>query len=363
MIATLKGIFVKKISKKPLSQIPTNIITGFLGVGKTTVIQHLLAQKPKHERWAVLVNEFGEVGIDSNLISGSKGDQSNITISQLPGGCMCCTNGLPMQMALNLLLAKSNPHRLLIEPTGLGHPKEVLAVLSNEYYREVLNLQATITLIDSRKIQDNRYTLNATFNEQLEIAEVVVANKADLCGPEDFPALLKYVEDHFGLDNKLLYQVQHGAVDLEWLEHPASKENQENYQNKISAEGSLASVSCIKAPTEGFVSLDNSGEGFFSRGWVFNAKWRFDANKLHSLIHGIEAERLKGVFITSDGTLAFNKADNTVTKMSLQASSEIPLDSRVEVISDRPGIFNDIEEGLLKCVLHLALAAGGGLNP
>ena len=254
---------MKKNSKKSISQIPTNIITGFLGVGKTTVIQHLLAQKPKHERWAVLVNEFGEVGIDGNIFSGSKGDQTNITISQLPGGCMCCTNGLPMQMALNLLLAKSNPHRLLIEPTGLGHPKEVLAVLSNEYYREVLNLQATLTLIDSRKIQDKRYTLNATFNEQLEIAEVVVANKADLYGPADFPALLEYIEDRFGLDKKLLYQVQHGAVDLEWLERPASKENQENHQNKISAEGSLASVSCIEAPAEGFVSLDNSGEGFF----------------------------------------------------------------------------------------------------
>ncbi|MDG2339322.1 MAG: GTP-binding protein [Gammaproteobacteria bacterium] len=350
---------MKKNSKKSISQIPTNIITGFLGVGKTTVIQHLLAQKPKHERWAVLVNEFGEVGIDGNIFSGSKGDQTNITISQLPGGCMCCTNGLPMQMALNLLLAKSNPHRLLIEPTGLGHPKEVLAVLSNEYYREVLNLQATLTLIDSRKIQDKRYTLNATFNEQLEIAEVVVANKADLYGPADFPALLEYIEDRFGLDKKLLYQVQHGAVDLEWLERPASKENQENHQNKISAEGSLTSVSCIKAPAEGFVSLDNSGEGFFCRGWVFNAQWLFDADKLHSLIHGIEADRLKGVFITPDGTLGFNKADSTVTKMSLQASSESLLDSRVEVISDRPDIFNDIEEGLLKCVVHPAIASAG----
>ena len=350
---------MKKNSKKSISQIPTNIITGFLGVGKTTVIQHLLAQKPKHERWAVLVNEFGEVGIDGNIFLGSKGDQTNITISQLPGGCMCCTNGLPMQMALNLLLAKSNPHRLLIEPTGLGHPKEVLAVLSNEYYREVLNLQATLTLIDSRKIQDKRYTLNATFNEQLEIAEVVVANKADLYGPADFPALLEYIEDRFGLDKKLLYQVQHGAVDLEWLERPASKENQENHQNKISAEGSLTSVSCIKAPAEGFVSLDNSGEGFFCRGWVFNAKWLFDADKLHSLIHGIEADRLKGVFITPDGTLGFNKADSTVTKMNLQASSESLLDSSVEVISDRTDIFNDIEEGLLKCVVHPAIAAAG----
>jgi len=63
-----------------------------------------------------------------------------------------------MQMALNLLLAKSNPHRLLIEPTGLGHPKEVLAVLSNEYYREVLNLQATLTHL----LIPEKYKINVT---------------------------------------------------------------------------------------------------------------------------------------------------------------------------------------------------------
>ena len=84
--------------------------------------------------------------------------------------------------------------------------------------------------------------------------------------------------------------------------------------------------------------------------------------KVQNQIHPLGSKRLKGVFITSEDTLAFNKADNTVTKMSLQASSERLLDSRVEVISDRPGIFNDIEEGLLKCVIHPALAAGGELN-
>ena len=68
---------------------------------------------------------------------------------------MCCTNGLPMQMALNLLLAKSNPHRLLIEPTGLGHPKEVLAVLSNEYYREVLNCRLLLRLLIREKYKIN----------------------------------------------------------------------------------------------------------------------------------------------------------------------------------------------------------------
>ena len=149
--------------KSSITQVPTNIITGFLGVGKTTVIQKLLSQKPPEERWAVLVNEFGEVGIDSNLFSSAEGQKSGVTISQVPGGCMCCTNGLPMQMALNLLLKESKPHRLLIEPTGLGHPKEVLAILSGEYYREVLNLQATLSLVDARKINDARYTSNETY--------------------------------------------------------------------------------------------------------------------------------------------------------------------------------------------------------
>ena len=90
--------------KDSVTQIPTNIITGFLGVGKTTVIQKLLSQKPIEERWAVLANEGGVVGIDSNLFSSANENKSGVTISQVPGGCMCCTNGLPMQMALNLLL-------------------------------------------------------------------------------------------------------------------------------------------------------------------------------------------------------------------------------------------------------------------
>ena len=202
--------------------IPTNIITGFLGVGKTTAIRHLLEQKPTDERWAVLVNEFGEVGIDSNLFEDGDSKRRGVTISQVPGGCMCCANGLPMQMALNLLLAKSKPHRLLIEPTGLGHPKEVLAILTGQYYRDVLALQATLTLVDSRKIQDERYTTNSTFNEQLEIAEVIVANKSDLYEAGDFPALLDYIETQFGIDSKLIYQVQHGAVELKWLRHAIS---------------------------------------------------------------------------------------------------------------------------------------------
>ncbi len=107
-------------AEQPLEHIPTNILTGFLGVGKTTAILHLLQHKPESERWAVLVNEFGEVGIDGALIAGNYSEEQGVFIREVPGGCMCCAAGLPMQMALNMLLARARPDRLLIEPTGLS---------------------------------------------------------------------------------------------------------------------------------------------------------------------------------------------------------------------------------------------------
>lgn len=125
----------------------TNLITGFLGSGKTTTIRHLLAHKPEHERWAVLVNEFGEIGIDGALLA-----DSGAVLKEIPGGCMCCVNGLPMQVGLNMLLQQAKPDRLLIEPTGLGHPKQILSLLTQESYAGWIDLQATLCLLDARQL-------------------------------------------------------------------------------------------------------------------------------------------------------------------------------------------------------------------
>ena len=75
-----------------LQNIPTHVIAGPLGAGKTSLIQQLMAQKPAHECWAVLVNEFGQIGLDAALMSA--GDAA-ITIAEVAGGCVCCVNGAP----------------------------------------------------------------------------------------------------------------------------------------------------------------------------------------------------------------------------------------------------------------------------
>lgn len=328
-----------------LKAIPTNVISGFLGVGKTTAIMHLLEQKPSDERWAVLVNEFGEVGIDGSMFSGKETDEQGVFIREVPGGCMCCAAGLPMQIALNMLLARAKPNRLLIEPTGLGHPKEVMAVLASEHYREVLDLRATITLVDARKIHDSRYTSHPTFNQQLAIADVIVANKKDQYQACDFPALMDYLNTTLNLGNKCVYQVSQGMLSLDWLTAPASQ--QEHQHHRHPQEDAITTVETMDMPSEGYFSVDNEGEGFYSRGWIFKPEWTFDAVKLSALLLGLEAERIKGVFITDRGITAYNKADNVLTELELD---ETP-DSRIECISTDKASLSTLEEELLNCVL------------
>src|SRR6056297_1488027 len=179
--------------KSPILAVPTNIVTGFLGAGKTSAILNLLEHKPANERWAVLVNEFGEIGVDGSMVQGQRSEDAGVYIREVPGGCMCCAAGLPMQIALTQLLGRARPNRLLIEPTGLGHPMEVLQTLSADYNRDVLSMQKTLTLVDARNLSDQRYTAHDTFRQQLEIADIVVANKNDLSSDADRQKLTAFV--------------------------------------------------------------------------------------------------------------------------------------------------------------------------
>jgi len=333
----------------PLRDIPTTIITGFLGVGKTTAITELLRLKPARESWAVLINEFGEVGVDGALLQGQQGDDSGIHIREVPGGCMCCAAGLPMQVGLNHLLIRARPDRLLIEPTGLGHPKEVLQVLS-DLYRDVLDVQQVLTLVDARQLADQRYTDNDTFNQQIAIADCIIGNKSDLYQPEDSQRLRDYVQHH-GRTHASVLLTTRGQLALSMLDRKADAPPELDDEQSAHPHHHLAQdetpILAIDTPlpASGYLKAENSGEGHRSVGWRFSSDRLFHHDRLFSFLSGIDAMRLKAVFLTDKGAFGYNLTNDALSEITLQTCDE----SRIEIINKI--IDPNWETQLMQCLI------------
>lgn len=316
-----------------------NLITGFLGSGKTTTIRHLLSQKPEGEKWAVLVNEFGEVGIDGALLA-----DSGAVLKEIPGGCMCCVNGLPMQVGLNMLLQQAKPDRLLIEPTGLGHPKQILSLLSSEVYSNWLTLHASLCLLDARNFSDQRTVENENFRDQLAAADVVVANKSDAYSELDHQALAAW--QHQWAAGREVVITSNGRVDIALLDRPrlnlAPLPDGAHHHAHASPRG-LAALS-LPGNQRWQRALNQAG-GYSSCGWIFDAETVFDTVALLDWARLAPVDRVKGVMRIKEGTLLVNRQGQD---LRIETRPVAPLDSRIELITRDEAQWNALQSSLLK---------------
>jgi G3E family GTPase len=155
------------------SRIPTTIVTGFLGSGKTTLVNHILANE-SGRRIAVIVNEFGAVGIDGELVVGADEE-----ILELANGCICCTVRADLGRAAAALLASGRPiDLLLIETTGLADPAPIIqSFILDETLRSGLELDAIVTVVDAQHVVDQLN--NEQAREQIAFADILLINKVD----------------------------------------------------------------------------------------------------------------------------------------------------------------------------------------
>ncbi|WP_428241441.1 CobW family GTP-binding protein [Gynuella sp.] len=323
--------------------IPTNVITGFLGAGKTTTILELLKNRPAGERWAVLINEFGEIGIDAGIVQSLATDSNQLHIREVPGGCMCCTAGLPMQVALNQLIRQARPDRLLIEPTGLGHPREILATLQGRHYTDVLDIRATLTLVDARRIADSRYTSHEIFRQQLEVADVVVASKADLYADGDLARLKTFLQSLQQTSIEPV-PVSHGVLPQHWLERPHALLSHTHHHHHH--EDDVFAVSA-DLPDNGILVRRNRGSGYHSVGWVFDQRYQFDQEALASLFMALDIERLKAVVRTDLGGFTYNLSEGVLSMNPVVNELE---DSRIECLAEEEDGFTTLQQQLESCL-------------
>jgi len=326
--------------------IPTNIISGFLGVGKTTLIRRLLETKPENERWAVLVNEFGEVGIDGALMQAD-----GIAVKEVPGGCMCCSVGLPSRAALNQLIEEQHPDRILIEPTGLAHPVQVIDMFSTPEYAGVLDVRATIGLVDPWCLTSEQFRQIPAFEDQLRMADVLVATKIDTAEPAHLEAFFAYAET-LQPEKAKVGAMSQGEMPWQWLDYPrldfqaavqvASDHAHEHHSDEHKKP--------LEQRADGVERLQSQTEYAHSCGWIFPAGQQFDLDVLLEAVVALDVPRIKGIFETTSGWFTVNKMRVTTSKEKLEEAPEEP-GSRVEMIHTEVVDWDAVEQKLKACLV------------
>lgn len=332
-------------------RIPTNLITGFLGVGKTTAIRHLIQQKPADERWGVLVNEFGEVGIDGTIIEAAGRD--GVSVSEVAGGCFCCSSDAPIEFSLTELIQQSNPDRILIEPTGLGHPAKVLETLRGPWFRGVVDLRATVCLADASDYANPHITNVEVFQDQLNMADVVVINKTDRTHPDQINQFDNFLQQMFPPKSAILHATQ-GKLDQSILDADISPERTPLFPDAHPrSEGHQTEhrISSVSLLLPGHPIRKESKTGTRAAcGWIFSPIDVFRRVELFQLLSGsLDVHRLKGVFHVGQEWLLFNRVAGDLTCQSIPYCR----DSRVELISNHSQYdWTEFENQLMNCLRH-----------
>ena len=163
---------------------PLTLLTGFLGAGKTTLLNRILTER-HGRRIAVIVNEFGEVGIDGALVAGAAGD-----VVELANGCLCCaTRGQLLKAVHAVLEAQPPAEAVLVETSGLADPFPVLSELAHSSLVERVEVDGVLTLVDADNFDRNLDSAEAAF-QQIVAADILLVNKVDLVAPE-IPGLIE----------------------------------------------------------------------------------------------------------------------------------------------------------------------------
>jgi cobalamin biosynthesis protein CobW len=216
-----------------LARVPCTIVTGFLGAGKTTLIRHVLANA-KGRRLAVIVNEFGDVGIDGEILKGC-GDAAcpEENIVELANGCLCCTVADEFVPAIDAILAKGNVEHIVIETSGLALPKPLVQAFHWPAIKSRVTVDGVVVVVDGAALADGRVAqdmealskqraadtaldhddpVEEVFEDQIACADLVVLNKRDLLDEASINQALATISNALPRSVKVL-AVTDGKVD------------------------------------------------------------------------------------------------------------------------------------------------------
>lgn len=354
------------MSNAKRAPIPVNLVAGPLGVGKTTAINHLLGQRPADERWAVLVNEYGQIGVDAAWLEEAarpRGRQNPVEVREVAGGCICCSAGFIFEAMLVLLLQR-RPDRLLIEPTGLATVSGILDTLSRPGIREAVDVRSVVALVDPTREPTDPLRVEA--EDQILAADVLLANRTDLASAAQLEAFDAWAAGLFP-PKRFIGRVQRGEVGLKLLDLVVQRPHREDASaaGRVEAhshdtahdharEPTPEAIEC--GPERPVVRREHQTTLASTIGWAVWADRIFSAERVARWTDGLtsnpDLRRLKAVLRTDEGWRSLNIVDGTRDAKP----SGYRRDSRLEMIwtgSSRPEP-DAVERELLACLAQIA---------
>lgn len=262
------------------SRIPVTVLTGFLGSGKTTLLNRILTEN-HGKKIAVIENEFGEIGIDHQLVISADEE-----LFEMNNGCICCTvRGDLIRVLSRLMRRRDKLDAILVETTGLADPGPVVQTFfADDEIKERLSLDAIVTVVDSKHIQLH-LDQDRECREQIGFADVVLLNKMDLVAPAEADALEARLKAINGYAH--FYRTQNSAVDLdkilnvqafnlekklEFSPQLLEEDHHHEHNDEISSVGVRLTAPLDPAKTNAWLSqfLQSKGVDLFRMKGIFN---------------------------------------------------------------------------------------------
>lgn len=335
--------------------IDSHLIIGLLGSGKTSLVSHLIAHKPANEQWAIIVNEFGQIGLDAALLTPDSNSDTHVI--EIAGGCICCTTKSQLQVQLTQMIRQFHPDRIIIEATGLGHPSGIIDLLRGEFLHKIIRLHAVIAVVDSSlfekaELASDRSPISTTnFIQQSQLADIIILNKTDIASDIAMQNAHNFFQNLYPQKLNILHS-RHATVDQSILDVTAEHTKQtffiqDNDNTLIKSENKTFSV----ADKEFFFSYEEYSD-LISFGFIFQPAQAFNRQRLEHFIKELiqqadkQVIRLKAVFNCGRFWYGFNATDRLCTS----SESHYRRDSRIEIISANKKLSTEqIKSALLEC--------------
>ena len=170
--------------------IKVDVISGFLGSGKTTLVQKLLRIYHK-ERLVLIENEFGDIGIDGELV-----EREGFDVFEISSGCICCIMKKDFVQVLERIMAEFHPQRIVIEPTGVSILSEIIDILGKPEFAGLLQINSLVTVVDCLNYQEQCEVFGEFFEDQITNASALILSKSQLVDPETIETILASLREY-----------------------------------------------------------------------------------------------------------------------------------------------------------------------